>query len=54
MLQVFDQAYGLAADKKRDEAIRDRLCSLGFLTEEHLGVPALVDSEVLSSAVYLG
>lgn len=44
--QVFDVAYGLAADPKRDQAISNRLLSLGFLTEEHLGVAPLVDKPV--------
>ncbi|CAB1111954.1 unnamed protein product [Ectocarpus sp. CCAP 1310/34] len=45
MHKVFDQAYGLAADPGRDSSISTRLRSLGFLTEEHLGVPPLVDAE---------
>ncbi|CAN0186242.1 unnamed protein product, partial [Ectocarpus fasciculatus] len=30
----------------RDSSISTRLRSLGFLTEEHVGVPPLVDTEV--------
>ncbi|CAM9344849.1 unnamed protein product [Pylaiella littoralis] len=45
MHKVFEQAYGLAADPARDSSISTRLRSLGFLTEEHLGVPPLVDAE---------
>ncbi|CBN79664.1 conserved unknown protein [Ectocarpus siliculosus] len=45
MHKVFDQAYGLAADPGRDSSISTRLRSLGFLTEEHLGVPPLVDAQ---------
>lgn len=44
--QVFDQAFGLAADPGRDSSISNRLRSLAFLKEEHLGVPPLVDAEV--------
>lgn len=51
--QVFDEAYALAADPKRDDAISNRLRSLSFLTEEHLGVPPLVDTEVLYVCVPL-
>ncbi|CAM9945000.1 unnamed protein product, partial [Hapterophycus canaliculatus] len=43
--QVFDQAYRLAANPERDASISTRLRSLGFLTEEHLGVPPLVDGK---------
>ncbi|CAM9919693.1 unnamed protein product, partial [Laminaria digitata] len=43
MHKVFSEAYGLAENPARDEAISDRLRSLGFLSEEHLGVPPLVD-----------
>lgn len=43
---MFDQAYRLCCDTIRDEAISERLRSLGFLTEEHLGVAPLVDKEV--------
>ncbi|CAM9898577.1 unnamed protein product, partial [Scytosiphon promiscuus] len=45
MHKVFDQAYRLAADPGRDASISTRLRSLGFLTEEHLGVPPLVDGK---------
>eukprot|EP00904_Undaria_pinnatifida_P003584 jgi/Undpi1/13226/HiC_scaffold_8.g02888.m1 len=45
MHKVFSEAYGLAEDPQRDEAISERLRSLGFLREEHLGVPPLVDSK---------
>lgn len=46
VFKVFSEAYGLAEDPQRDEAISERLRSLGFLREEHLGVPPLVDSKV--------
>lgn len=47
-MQVFEAAYSLAADVKRDKAIADRLRSLSFLTEVHLGVEPLVDSAPVS------
>lgn len=45
-IKVFSEAYGLVEDHARDEAISERLRSLSFLTEEHIGVPPLVDSKV--------
>ena len=44
--KVFSEAYGLVEDHARDEAISERLRSLSFLTEEHIGVPPLVASKV--------
>eukprot|EP00752_Nemacystus_decipiens_P013443 g11906.t1 len=51
MHKVFDHAFGLAADPARDSSISNRLRSLAFLKEEHLGVPPLVDAEVCTRIV---